>query len=62
MEPGDEWRESDTFVIRVFRAPDAGLMGVVQHVRTGERASFQDLTTLGATLASMRRSAAGTTG
>jgi hypothetical protein len=53
MDQATEWRESDTFVVRVFRSPGGGLTGLVQHVRTGEKAPFQGLESLGAAMARM---------
>jgi hypothetical protein len=55
MDQGGEWRESDTFVVRVFRSGGGSLTGLVQHVRTGERVPFQGLESLGETLARMTR-------
>ncbi len=59
MDLGAEWRESDTFVVRVFRSVGAGLTGVVQHVRTGEKAPFQGLEGLGAAITRMMPPPAG---
>jgi hypothetical protein len=53
MDQGAEWRESDTFVVRVFRSVGGGVTGLVQHVRTGEKAPFQGLESLGAAMARM---------
>jgi len=55
MDQGGAWRESDTFVVRVFRSVGGGLTGLVQLVRTGERVPFQGLESLGATLTRMTR-------
>ena len=46
-------RESDTFVVRVFRGVDGGPTGLVQHVRTGERLAFRGLEALGEALERM---------
>jgi hypothetical protein len=53
MDQQGESRESDTFVVRVFRSGTGSLAGVVQHVTTGERVPFQDLESLGDTVARM---------
>jgi hypothetical protein len=47
MDRNAEWRETDTFVVRVSRGRDGGLTGFVQHVATGERLPFQALDGLG---------------
>ena len=42
-----------TFVVRLSRADGGRLDGVVERVKTGEKARFQELTTVGAIIARM---------
>jgi hypothetical protein len=55
MDKEEKWRESDIFVVRVFRSEGGDLTGVVQHVRTGEKVAFQELDSVGQTIAQMAR-------
>ena len=55
MGQAREWRESDIFVVRVFRSIGGDLTGVVQHVRSGEKVTFQAIDTIGDVLARMVR-------
>ena len=55
MDQNAEWRESDIFVVRVFRREGGDLTGVVQHVRTGEKVVFQAIESLGDVMAQMIR-------
>ena len=55
MEREREWRQADIFVVKVFRVEGGTLAGFVQHVRTGEKVSFQGLESLGDAMAHMSR-------
>jgi hypothetical protein len=55
MAQNPEWRDSDIFVVRVFRREGGDLTGVVQHVRSGEKVVFQALESLGEVMAQMIR-------
>jgi hypothetical protein len=49
------WRESEIFVVRVFRREGGDLTGVIQHVRSGEKVTVQTIENLGEVMASMLR-------
>lgn len=55
MDTEGKWRDSDIFVVRVFRTPAGDLTGVVQHVRTGEKVAFQKIEGIGEAMARMAR-------
>ena len=55
MDQHGKWRESDIFVVRVFRTAGGDLTGVVQHVRTGEKVAFQKIEGAGEAMARMAR-------
>jgi hypothetical protein len=48
-----ERTRSDTFVVKVMHRPGAGPAGVIHHVRTGEKRSFDDVHGLAAAIAEM---------
>ena len=55
MNQAGAWRESDIFVVRVFRSVGGDLSGVVQHVRSGEKVTFQAIDNVGDLLSRMIR-------
>ena len=55
MDQEGRWRESDIFVVRVFRSVAGDLIGVVQHVRTGEKVAFDGIDGVGEAMARMTR-------
>jgi hypothetical protein len=46
MESPQDWRRSDTFLVKVFRDTTGALTGFIEHVRTGEREHFVDIWSL----------------
>jgi hypothetical protein len=59
MEQERQWRESEIFVVRVFRREGGDLTGVIQHVRSGEKVTVQAIETLGEVMIQMIRPAGG---
>jgi hypothetical protein len=55
MDEVTEWRQSDSFIVRVFRSAGGELCGLIQHARTGDKVRFQDLASLGEAIAEIRR-------
>jgi hypothetical protein len=55
MDEVSEWRQSDSFIVRVFRSAGGELSGLIQHARTGDKVRFQDLASLGEAIAEIRR-------
>ena len=55
MEEVSEWRQSDSFILRVVRSTGDDLHGLVQHARTGEKMPFRDLASLGEAIVTLRR-------
>lgn len=53
MNNSKDWRQSDAYLIKVFRGT-TDLRGFVEHVRTGEKHRFQGLQGLGVAIARMR--------
>jgi hypothetical protein len=47
MESPQDWRRSDTFLVKVFRDTAGALSGFIEHVRTGEREHFVGIESLG---------------
>ena len=55
MNQVGEWRQSDSFILKVIRSPENDLRGLVQHARTGEKMPFHDLASLGEAIDALRR-------
>jgi len=48
-----EWEPADTFVIKVYRRGGGALSGLIEHLRTGEKQRFTDLTSVMSLMAVM---------